>query len=369
LSLGRGGTWRPTDFPRDLKLPQTRKSCDALGTLTSTTLKSRREGDVNRMNEIQHGLTRDKLPARDRHDLPSSDKRFSDGAQYRLEIPECEDPEEMEALLDEAARRHLTIHRISQGSSGMFLTDDEIRQMSDLGRTNGIEVSLFVGPRASWDTGAAAVSQAGRALASRIRGADQLKFAIEDVRRTCALGIRSVLVADEGLLWVLSDMIQSGELPRDLVLKISVMMGSANPASILLMQQLGAGTCNVPPDLSLAQIAAIRQAVDIPLDVYVESPDDLGGFVRYYEIPELIRVASPVYVKFGLKSAPDIHPIGMHMEANAVAQTRERVRRAQLGTEMIQRYAPHLIASRRGAPGLGVPSPQPGATEHAPIGE
>jgi hypothetical protein len=168
----------------------------------------------------------------------------------------------------------------------------------------------------------------------------------------------------------LAEMIRTGDLPRDLVLKVSVMMGSANPASILLMQRLGARTCNVPTDLSLAQIAAIRQAVDIPLDIYVESPDDLGGFMRYYEIPELIRVASPVYIKFGLRGASNIHPIGMHVEADAIAQARERVRRAHLGVEMIQRYAPKLIPSQQGAVGLGVPSIERGAAiEHAPISD
>ncbi len=38
-------------------------------------------------------------------------------------------------------------------------------------------------------------------------------------------------------------------------------------------------------DLSLAQIAAIRQAIDAPIDFYVESPDDFGGAVRHDETP------------------------------------------------------------------------------------
>jgi len=31
--------------------------------------------------------------------------------------------------------------------------------------------------------------------------------------------------------------------------------------------------------------------------------------VRLYEIPEIIRVAAPVYIKFGLRNAPNIYPL------------------------------------------------------------
>jgi hypothetical protein len=55
---------------------------------------------------------------------------------------------------------------------------------------------------------------------------------------------------------------------------------------------------------------AERLAVRVHRIVYVEVPDTLGGFVRLHEIPELIRVAAPIYVKFGLRGAPDIYPSG-----------------------------------------------------------
>jgi len=49
--------------------------------------------------------------------------------------------------------------------------------------------------------------------------------------------------------------------------------------------------------LTLPQIAGMRAALDVPIDFYVEAPDNIGGFLRYYEIPELIRVAAPIYLK------------------------------------------------------------------------
>lgn len=295
------------------------------------------------------------LPSRDAYDLPSSSKRFPDGAQYRLEIPSVEGPRALQAVLEASAQYGVVVHRISQGSGIMLLTDEEIREMGQVARAEGMEVSLFVGPRAAFDVGAQATTSGGRLVGPRLRGADQLVYAVEDVRRACALGIRGVLVTDEGLLWTLGEMKRAGELPADLVIKVSVAMGSANPASARLLEKLGAGTFNVPTDLTLPQIAAIRQAIDIPLDIYVEAPDDFGGFVRHYEIAEIVRVAAPVYVKFGLRNAPNIYPSGTHLEATAVALTRERVRRAKLGLDTLRRYYPEATASAQGAAGLAIP--------------
>ncbi len=104
---------------------------------------------------------------------------------------------------------------------------------------------------------------------------------------------------------------------------------------------------NIPSDLTIPQIAAIRQAVQAPIDFYVEAPDNIGGFLRYYEIPELIRVAAPIYLKYGLRNSPDVYPSGTHLENTVIGLSRERVRRAQLGMEIIARYCPEAIMSPR----------------------
>lgn len=295
------------------------------------------------------------LPAADLNSLPTSAKRFADGAHYRIEIPSVEGPRVLAAVLEEAEQRKVPLQRVSQGSGVMMLTDAEIREMARLGREAQIEVSLFVGPRAAWDTGAQIVAGSGKNLGARLRGMDQVVYATEDVLRACSLGIRSVLVADEGQLWLINEMRRAGELPADLVVKISVQMGAANPISVRLVEQLGAGTYNPPTDLSLPQLAAIRAAVDLPLDVYVEAPDDFGGFVRFYEVPEMIRVAAPLYVKLGLRNSPGIYPSGMHIEDLAVKLARERVRRAELVLDLIHRYLPEATMSQPGASDLGIP--------------
>jgi hypothetical protein len=290
-------------------------------------------------------LSRHTLPARDAYDLPTSRKRFADGGQYRVEIPSTEGPRAMAAVLDSAAEYGIAVHRISQGSGIMLQTDDEIREMVALGRKHGVEVSLFVGPRASWDVGVQAASTAGRVLGASLRGADQLAFGIEDVLHGVSLGINSILVADLGHLMLLGQMKRSGDLPADFVLKTSVTLAIANPATARLFEDLGATSLNLPVDLTLPQIAAIRQAVDAAIDFYIESPDDFGGAVRHYEIPDIVRVAAPVYLKFGLRNSPPLYPAGGHLANTVLALSRERVRRAAIGLGILTRYAPDAVAS------------------------
>src|SRR6188472_2269375 len=66
------------------------------------------------------------LPVGDAHDLPPSPHRFPDGAHYRIEIPSVEGPRVLAAVIEEARIRAVPIHRVSQGSGIMLLTDDEI---------------------------------------------------------------------------------------------------------------------------------------------------------------------------------------------------------------------------------------------------
>src|SRR5215469_18726182 len=190
------------------------------------------------MEATRQFLTSMGLPPGDLHTLPDSSKRFPDGAQYRVEIPSTEGPDALAAILEGADRYQITIHRISQGSGVMLLTDDEIRAMGRLAQARGMEVSLFARPNAAWDTGAMTVSSGGRTVSPRLRGQDQLVYCLEDTRRAAELGIRSVLLADEGALWVAGEMRKAGALPEEMQFKVSVMMGSANAAAVRLMERL-----------------------------------------------------------------------------------------------------------------------------------
>jgi Peptidase family U32 len=295
------------------------------------------------------------LPPGDLNELPSSSKRFPDGARYRVEIPSTEGPRCVEAVLEEAERQDVRVHRISQGSGVFLHTDAELDEMARLGAAARVEISLFTRPNAAWGISAMARAPAGGGLAAAAHGQEQVVACLDDARRAADHGFRSVLVADLGVLSAFAALKDAGGLPPDMQAKISVMLPAANPAAARVLEQLGASTINLPTDLSLPQIAAIRAAVACPLDVYVEAPDNLGGFVRMHEIPELIRVAAPVYVKFGLRNAPDVYPAGSHLEATTVALSRERVRRARLGLDLLARSGFDASTSELGAAGLAVP--------------
>lgn len=305
------------------------------------------------MEETRRFLESLGLPGRELNELPTSAKRFPDGAQYRIEIPSVEGPRALAALLEECDKYGVTIHRVSQGSGIMMLTDAEIREMNRLCAQRGIELSLFTGPRGTWDASAMPLTQSGRT--ARHEGVDQLVFALEDIRRGAALGLRGCLVVDEGLLWIVSEAKKAGLIPEEFVVKVSVQMGASNPASVRWMEQLGAGSYNPPTGLTLARLASIRAAIEMPLDIYVEAPDDFGGFVRLYEIPEIIRVLAPVYIKFGMRNHPNIYPTGLHLEQLAVNLCKERAHRAALGMDIIRRYCPEAVMSKPGAADLGLP--------------
>ena len=291
-----------------------------------------------------------------RHPRPlTSPHRFPDGGAWRVEVPSVEGPVALRAVLAEAAALDVPVHRVSQGSGVMMLTDAEITDMLGQAAERQVELSLFLGPRGTWDVGGAVRSASGGA-GPRARGREQLGQCIEDMVRATELGVRNLLLADEGVLWAGHRMRAAGQLPADLRFKVSVLTGPVNPAAFAVWAALGADSVNVPSDLSALQLADLRAASPAAIDLYLEAPDDVGGFVRLYEAAELVRVAAPVYLTFGLRNAPGLYPVGRHLEAAAVATGRERVRRARLALDLLERAggAP-LPMSPLGDPSLPVP--------------
>ncbi len=250
------------------------------------------------------------LPPDDLHELPDSAKRFPDGAQYRVEIPSTEGPRCLEAVLERASELDVRVHRVSQGSGVFMQTDAELDEMARA--RGGREGRGLVVRPAGRGVGAVRDRAGACGLCRRRPRAGAARREPRGLRRAAEHGFRSVLIADVGVLAAFGEARDAGLLPPDMQAKISVMLPAANAAAARVFERLGASTINLPTDLTLAQIAAIRAVVDVPLDVYVEAPDNVGGFLRHHEIPELIRVAAPVYVKFGLRNAPDVYPAGTH---------------------------------------------------------
>jgi hypothetical protein len=288
----------------------------------------------------------------------ASHASFPDGAHFRIEIPSVEGPAVLRAVVAAAAGQGITVNRVSQGSGAMLLSGAELAEMARIAADAGIEVSLFVGPREEWDIGRAASAPDGQIFAGRLRGTRQLRYAIDDIARAAEHGIRGFLIADPGLLQLVTRLQAAGQLPASIVWKVSAVLAPSNPLSFRLLEQLGASTINVPSDLTLGQIAEMRAVSGLPIDLYVETPDAMGGVVRGHEAAELISVAAPMYVKFGLRNSRLLYPSGVHLVDEAAAIAREKVHRAAVALEWIARSGIKLTQSQPGARGLGVPEPQ-----------
>ena len=288
--------------------------------------------------------------------IPARSKAaFPDGADFRIEIPSVEGAVVLAAVLDEAKKCGVIVNRVSQGSGAMLLSEKEMREMSSIACGAGLEISLFIGPREEWGVGAMSRGPEAAALAGSIRGMRQLRYAVEDTLRAVECGIRGMLIADLGLLQVLAEAKKQKQIPSDLVLKLSVMKAPSNPATLKLLETIGADTINLPTDLTLNELYEMRSVTDLPLDLYVEAPDALGGTVRGNEIADLVAVSSPLYVKFGLRNSRGIYPSGAHLENDAILIAREKVRRAGIALEWLNRDGRKFTQSLPGALGIGVP--------------
>jgi hypothetical protein len=281
------------------------------------------------------------LPAGDLYSLPDSTKRFKDGGQYRFEVPGIQGPGVMKALLDEVEKRMLTIHRVTQTKGVMLLTNNEISEMVDLAKRNNVELVLAIGPRATTDTSASVNTPEGQRMGYRLRGLDQISRAMEEVYRGVELGCTSFLVYDEGLLWILNKMKAENEIPAHCHFKVSAHTGHGNPCSAKVLEELGAGSINPVRDIQLQMLSAMRQVINVPIDIHTENPASTGGFIRHYEVPEMIRVASPIYLKTGGSVAKT------HSWDTSESDARQRAKQVQLVQRMIDEYYPDALISQK----------------------
>ena len=143
---------------------------------------------MNSMEKTRAFLKSIGLPGGDAYDLPTSEKRFRDGGQFRFEVPGIQGPKVMIALLEAMESYGLYLHRITQTQGIMRLTDAEIAKMVELACEWQTDLILAVGPRATTDTSASVHTEEGVRMGYRLRGQEQIVRAIEDVRRAARLG-------------------------------------------------------------------------------------------------------------------------------------------------------------------------------------
>ncbi len=290
------------------------------------------------------------MPQGDAFDMPSSTQRFPDGAAYRIENPTVNTATTAAALLETAEKNGIVINRITE-TYGMFRhTAAEIKEYCRVCHDHGVELMMSTGPRATYDTGATVLSAQGARIGYRLRGMEQVLRGVEDIKRGYDLGVRAFLIYDEGMLWLAGQMRKDGALPKDIIFKVSAHLGHCNPCSFKLMESLGADSINPVRDLQIPMIAALRQAVNVPLDVHMDNPPGSGGFIRVYEAPEIVRVAAPLHCKTGNSV------VSGHGEMTSAADGVKMADQATIVVEMLNKYYPELKQSPKGASDLHIPA-------------
>ena len=308
----------------------------------------------NVLKTIRDFMEKQGIPGRDGYDLPTSDKTFPDGAHYRFEVAGVERASTMEALIDEARKRNVVIHRVVATVGGSTYCDfQELKAMSQMAREEKIEVVMTVGHRKSWDTGAREMNTSeGQMQGPRLRGSDNVSYYLADLMRNIEAGFRGFLIYDEGVLFLLNKMRQEGIIPPETILKFSVFAGYCSPAGFKVIEDLGANSANPISDVSLPILASIRKAVSIPLDVYMIVVDAFNGAFRAYEGPEIARVASPCYFKFEPgTSESDIYKPWVTEKWHSEF-VRQKVKIVSIVQEIMERHAPDLVVSPKGAKDL-----------------
>ncbi len=295
------------------------------------------------MKETREFLKSIGLPGGDAYDLTTSEKRFADGGQYRFEVPGIQGPKVMEALLEAMDRYEIYLHRVTQTKGIMMLMDNEIIEMVRLAKEAQTDLILAIGPRATTDTSASVNTPEGARMGYRLRGQEQVVRAVEDVKRAAAFGCSSFLVYDEGCLWLLNEMRKAGQIPANCRFKVSAHTGHGNPCSAKLLEMIGANSINPVRDIQLQMLAAIRQAIDIPIDIHTENPASTGGFIRHYEVPEMVRVAAPIYLKTGGSVAQT------HSWDSTTDDAKKRAKQVSLVKRMLDTYYPEAIQSPKGS--------------------
>ena len=291
-------------------------------------------------------LTAQGLPSSDDYEMPTSTRRFDDGGQFRLEVSGVERLSNLETLLTESKRHDVFVHRIiSFGGGATLLDQGELRAFAQLAAENGIEVVAVPGPRAGWDTGRHLTSREGATSGKRIRGIDNIRYLLHDLLRIYSVGIRGVLVIDEGVLDILAKARRRGDIPEDAFFKVSVYAGHANPASVRLLEGLGADSVNPVGDLSRPMLSAIRGATSVPLDVWAITFDSFGGITRLWEAADIARVAAPVYFKIEPGESEEVMYNGYTDPEFHDRLIRHKVRHAALLRELATSVDPGVTVS------------------------
>ncbi|HHW07212.1 MAG TPA: hypothetical protein GXX34_06750 [Clostridia bacterium] len=314
-----------------------------------------------KLDDVSKFLSQIGIPGRDAYDLPSSTKRFPDGAHYRMEISGIEGPKVLEALIKEKNKYGVPVHRLVSIVQGGTLFDrQELKDFAQMAAEEKMEVIAVPGPRLGWDVGRQVATDEGQKCGMNLRGSDELRKVIADMMRMYECGIRGFMIVDESVMWIIRRLQEQGNFPKDVAIKLSVWASISSAAGAKMVEELGVSSFNVPSDMTVPIMAGIRQAVDIPMDFYIYTSLSFGGMNRFYEAAEVARCCAPVYYK--------IEP-GVALSAGGgsslyqpwvsddehIMMIKKKVKYAAIIRELVEENDPSIILSEQGPADLKIP--------------
>lgn len=309
-----------------------------------------------KLKTIENYIEQAGIPGKDRYELPSSEKKFPDGASYRIEMSGVEGPKVLEALIEEKNKRNVPVHRLISLVSGGYLYDEgELKDFAQMAAEEDMEVIAVPGPRNGRDQGRQFLTEEGKRTGQDHRGSDELKYVIADMMRMYEVGIRGFMVVDPGLMWLINKMQEQGNFPKDVAIKISVWAGVSSAAGAKVIENLGASSVNPIADLPKPILASIREAIDIPVDFYIWTFISFGGTERFYEAAEIARIYSPCYFKFEPETSSTDGYAPWKDEEHQMELMQKKIKWAEFVINHIRENAPELEVSDQGPEDLYVP--------------
>jgi hypothetical protein len=278
------------------------------------------------------------LPSRDDYGLPTSAKRFEDGAHFRIEeLPST--LEQYEKMFSICKEHGCVVNRISDTRGVMYDGDEEILGKLEIAKRNGCEVIMAPGPgEAPFDISQQA--EIHQIAEGKLRGMDNVASTLESMLRASELGCRGFLMYDEGVLSVALKMRSEGGLPQNTKFKISANVSIGNAAALKFWCDILEPQDEINPvrDLTLPMIAAMRQVTSHAIDIHIFHRSTVS---RIMEAPEIVRVGAPVYLK-NARFGPGITVEDRTLQCFRVIET-------------LRKCSPDSRQSLAGAKGLAIP--------------
>lgn len=276
------------------------------------------------------------LPFTDELDLSKSDQRFDGGGAYGVEVPAINSFDQLKDTVAAFEAEGVYCTRFDETHGSFLLCDSEIKDMLQLCREKSLGILFGIGPRPEYDVKASFYrTPFGLEMGRQLNNHDAFAQGVEEAFRLCALGCTGITVYDIGLMKVLDKFRDDGLLPKELVLKTSSHCMATNAVIGQIFADCGADSITTAHDLTLPVLQEIRRVsprlvLDVPTDVYRTK----GGYVRWYELSEMVQVCSPMMLKMG--ASVQEHP---YSEVGSEA-ARARARRIATGQEYLLRSLP-----------------------------